>query len=202
MKCSKCHKKNISKANYCQKCGKKFTDNEKTQNDSVLVVLGKIIKKIVDVVTLNFITDHPVVRIMYVLVVFLIGVYMVMTMGFRLRIIDGKLYDVRYNDDSKTYYVFVDNNNEENEQITQIDLQLYIPNRINKLDLTYFDEENNLISEEKYAKKDRITLNVNIDDNNYYIINDGNNKKDRMKVYVYYGDVLNKGVIDNEEKEG
>ena len=40
-----------------------------------------------------------------------------------------------------------------------------------------------IIGEHKYDKKEDIVLSANISSDNYYILNDGN---DKLKVFVYY----------------
>ena len=188
MKCVACKKRNMRKSNYCKKCGRKFTQEEKenAKKEGFDIVLEKI-KAVIDFFTLDFIFGNPIFKVLSVLVVLGIGIYMLVTMGWNLRVVESDVYDVKYNQNIDTYYVLL-NTKEEEEIKSEVDIELYVPNRIFTLDLKYYDENGNLLEEEEHQKDDRYTLAVNTETNNYYIISDHQNEKDQVKIYVYYGE--------------
>ncbi len=181
MKCKKCKKRNRSDANYCMKCGYKFTKEEK--EDAKEIYIPAILKKTYDYITLKVITENPVFRVLYVLVVLCIGIYMLISMGSSLRILESDLYEVNYNEKNNTFYVFVSND----KDINKISTLMYVPNKIDSIDLSYYKEDGTLLSQEKDIDREKVNLLVNNNSNNYYTIT-GNNK-DEIKVYVYYSEV-------------
>lgn len=188
MKCPQCRKKNLNKANYCQKCGYKFTDKDKEQiKENFFVAVLKRLDWIYDFFTGDWIKNNIFFRIFSVLIVLVIGLYMVYTMGWKLSLLNNEAYKVKYNEQLDTYYILIANNLKD-ENVKEIDAAFYIPNRINTLDLTYYDENNNIISQKEYEKKDRYSLNVNAKENNYYILANHNDPKEKLKIYVYYGE--------------
>lgn len=181
MKCKKCKKKNRSDANYCIKCGKKFTKEEKDQAEKLY--LPTILKKIYDILTLSFITDNLIVRGFYILFILGLGIYMLFSMGSHLRILNNENYEVNYNKNKNTYYIFID----KEKNLNTINAMMYVPNKIDKINLNYYDSKGKLIKKKKNIKKNYINLIINKKENNYYKIT-GNNKEE-IKVYVYYSEV-------------
>ena len=169
MKCHECGKHNMKKANYCKKCGYKFTEEEKKhKNNSIVVTILTWVKRFYEAITLKIFTDSKIVQALYVLGVFAIGIYMVLTMGNSLRILESDIYDVKYNQKTEEYYIFLDQDQNE----SKVDVQLYVPNRVEKLHLAYYHEDGSMIEEETYKKEDKITLSVNKTENNYYMLSD------------------------------
>lgn len=189
IKCSECSKENISKANYCKYCGKLISEKEKENaSKSIAVVWLERLKKVINIITLDFVKGNKVLKIAYVVIVFLVGIYMLCTMGSSLKVVDNEFYDVKYNKSSQEYYLFL-----EDEESRKVDLQLYVPNKINDLNIGYYDDEGLLLFDEHYSKDDAITLLANKDLDNYYVISDSNNKNNKIKIFVY-----SKDVMDNE----
>ena len=180
MNCSKCKKKNIKKALYCKYCGNKFTqrEKEKAENEGLVALLKKI-KKWYEACTLKVITDN----IIFKLLVIGAGIYNFVKIGnsSKTQILDSEKYNIFYNSDKEEYYIVIDDNLKDEE--LSIPLNLYVPNKVNNLNLTYYNEKNEIIGEHKYDKKEDIVLSANISSDNYYILNDGN---DKLKVFVYY----------------
>lgn len=188
MKCPQCKKKNLNQANYCQKCGRKFTDSEKEAvKENFFVAVMERIQLAKDLVTFDFITGHPIFKILSVLIVLAVGIYMVATKGYQLRVLDSNIYQVEYNQKLKTYYVLLPNQSKK-KSVKEVDVLLYVPNRIKKLDLAYYDEEGKLLQQSQRKKKERYTLTVNTEENNYYILSNHQDKKEKVKIYVYYGE--------------
>ncbi len=187
MNCSKCKKKNIKKANYCKFCGNKFSQEEREEayNKGFVAKLKKI-KKWYELCSLKVITDNIIFKIIILLVVIGIGFYNFFAVGKsdNLTIIDNNIYDVTYNEKLDEYYVVIINN--ENEDALRLALDLYIPSKVDCLNLKYYDENNKNISSEEFKTTDEIILTANTVSNNYYIISDKNDSENKIKVFVYY----------------
>lgn len=186
MKCPRCSKKNLNKANYCLKCGYKFKakDKENIKENFFVTIMNKI-SDFKDFITGDWLKNNNYVRVFSILFVLAIGLYMVLTMGYKLRLLNNEAYDVKYNEQLDTYYILIDG--DQTEETKEVDAAFYVPNRISKLDLTYFDENDEVISEETHEKEDRYQLTVNTTENNYYILSNHDDPKERLKIYVYYG---------------
>lgn len=187
MKCPHCRKNNLNKANYCQKCDYKFTkEDKKNIKENILVKILSKLSDFKDLITGDLFKNNNFVRIGSIIIVLAIGLYMVFTMGYKLNVLNNDAYQVKYNEELNTYYILLDKKN--NDEEVQVDAAFYVPNRINKLDLTYFDENNMVISEKTYDKKDYYPLLVNTKANNYYILSNHDNPEEQLKIYVYYGE--------------
>ncbi len=189
MKCCKCCKKNLNKANYCVKCGYKFTSTDKKQiKKNIFVVILEKLDWLHDFLTGDWLKNNIFFRIFSILIVLGIGLYMVFTMGWHLRLLNNEAYTVKYNEQLDTYYILINNANDLEEKVKEIEAAFYIPNRINSLDLTYYDENANVISQKEYAKNDYYVLNVNTKENNYYVLANHDDQNEKLKIYVYYGE--------------
>ena len=198
MKCESCKKKNMRKANYCKKCGRKFTEEEKENAKKVGIdVILDAYTTVKDFITLEMFTNIKIVKVFFVLLVLAVGIYMVCTRGWNLRVVQGEDYIVKYNQEKDTYYVLFDYQFQEEPPLEEVDVSVYVPNRIETLDLEYYDESNNLLETEEHAKEDRYTLTVNLKENNYYILSNHDKKEEKVKIYVYYVDYGEK----NEKEE-
>ena len=188
MKCNKCKNENILKANYCQKCGEKFTDKEKEEAYNK-TIFGKIdfIKKIKDIATLNVITGNIIFKIASLLIVLGIGIYFLLKMGINTKILNSNDYQIFYNENAKEYYLLVDDSKD------SIELKLYRPNRTKNLTIYTYDLNDEEKDKKEVTKDDKIILNTYKDD--YHIIKTeySNKKKDNLKLYIYHkSDIKNK----------
>lgn len=181
MKCESCKSKNVLKANYCQKCGKKFTEEEKEAAYNK-TIFGKIdsIKKIFDVATLNAITGHIIFKIVSLLIVLGIGIYFLLSMGINTKILDSSYYEVFYNKESDEYYLLVDDNKD------SVELNIYRPNRAKEINVYTYDLNDKEKNKVVLSKDDKITLNTYQDD--YHIIESkySNNKQENIKLSLYH----------------
>ena len=181
MKCHKCKSENILKANYCQKCGEKFTDKEKDEayNKTIYGKIDSLIK-IKDIATLNVITGNIIFKILSLLIVLGIGLYFLLTMGINTKILNSKDYEIFYNKESSEYYLIVDDNK------NSIELSLYRPNRTNEMNIYTYDINDKEKNKTSVSKDDIITLNTYQDD--YHIIESkySNNTQDILKIFVYH----------------
>ena len=178
MKCIKCKTKNINKANYCKKCGYHFSkkEQEASRKWSFVWFLEKK-DKIMSIIDLSIITDNIFFKIASIVLILGVGVYSILTNGINLKLLESKDYKIQYNTSLSEYYLLV---NQE-----QTNLNLYIPNRTEKLIIKHLNG-NELIEEKEYNGEE-IVLDSNTYDE-YYLIEAtyDNNNLDRIKLYVYY----------------
>lgn len=187
MKCHNCHKDNIRKANYCKMCGTEFTKKEKEEASrqgltGILITLTDWYEK----VTLQKITGHIAFQIASVILVLGIGLYFIFTNGTNLNVLSSDEYNLEYNSKNKEYYVLLDKEDRVNQLETA--LELYVPNRIDQLKVTYYDDNDNVLSEKDFSPEDQILVSANLSQDNYYVISNPKNKKENIKIFVYYED--------------
>ena len=187
MKCQKCYKENLKKAKYCRYCGQKFTDKERKkalyQGFDGLLRRGE---KWYKTCTLKIITDNIWFKVLSVLVFLFAGCYFYLSVGNKMLILNHEEYQIEYNEAKKEYYLFYDPDAYVTNQ-EKLFLSMFIPNHIDKLSIAYYNADNTLIEEQIIDKDENIILNVNRDADCYYVISD-NNKKEKIKVYVYLGE--------------
>ena len=181
MKCHKCKNENLLKANFCQKCGEKFTEKEKEEAYNK-TIFGKIdfLKKIKDIVTLDVITSNIIFKIVSLLVVLGIGLYFLFTVGINTKILNSQDYQVFYNKENSEYYLLIDDNKD------SIELNLYRPNRIKEMTIYTYDLNGNEKAKTTVSKDDKITLNTYQDDYHTIESNYSNEEQDNLKIYVYH----------------
>ncbi len=192
MKCPKCNTKNIIKANYCKKCKYHFTseEQEKAYNKTVFHFFD-IIEEWYNHLTLETITSHILFKIGSVLVVLAIGLYYWFTMGINTRILKSDVYDVYQNKKNKEYYIVLKDNI---DNVEDIKLNMYIPNRLKKLNINKYDLNNEL--KEKMDTNNKEELKFKVYDEDYYIITSvySNKKSEDLKIYIYRKGDIEKGV--------
>ncbi len=184
MQCSKCKKENIKKANYCQGCGRKFSEEEKEKARNTGII-GKIRhwEEVIDGNPIKRFFDNPVVKAIPIIALLAFGFYNIYKMGSDLTILKGDDYEITYNSDKDEYYVVT----KEPPLDGKVYLNMYIPNKIDKLTVSHFDENGSLLESVDKDKKDEIVLNANTTENLYYTITDNLEEPITYKVYIYYG---------------
>ena len=190
LKCPKCNTKNIVKASYCKECNYEFTEEEQDKAYKK-TIFGRLetLETWYNHLTLSTITDHIAYKILMLLIVLGLGLYYFFTRGIDTAILDSKNYDVYYNNKAKEYYVVTDEKNSE------INLEIYLPNRVMQLDIEHYNLDNKLLDKTVYEEGKDIVLKTYKSD--YYILKSTyETKTDKLKVYVYP-----KNRIDFESKE-
>lgn len=174
MKCIKCKYKNPYQANYCYKCGNKFTEEErkKASNEGITGLL-KTGRKLYDALTLSTITSNIYFRIISVLIVLGIGIYGIIIHGYKLKIEESDSYTYQYNKKLDEYYLYTKDN--------ETKVNLYSLGNNDKMTVEYYGEDDRLISRCDYLPED-IILNANSFSDNYYVLKTNN---DNIKIYVY-----------------
>ena len=177
MKCVKCKTKNIIKASFCKKCGYKFSDLEKkTARKKTLIGKIEFLEKLYNKFSLKFITDHILFKILTLLIVLIIGIYFWVKNGLDLKLLNSDYYEVQYNINLNEYYLITEKN--------ETPLNLYIPNRIEDINIIHYDKANNVIEQIEYNKKEDIILEAYSED--YYVLEAlyKNDKKQKIKIFV------------------
>lgn len=173
MKCIKCKEKNISSANYCQKCGNKFSEEEKKQaHKKTLVGKLELAEKAYKVCTLKVITDHIIFKISSIIILIIGGLFLVFNNGNKVKILDDSQYVLEYNTKLDEYYIKTTND--------KISLKLYVPNKASDLTIMHMANENKL-EEKTIEKNEEIILNVNNEDE-YYLLKSNVND---LKIIIY-----------------
>jgi len=177
MKCIKCGTKNITKANYCKHCAYKFSKEEqKAARRKTFIGKIEILENAYKVCTLKKFTGHILFKIASLLIVLFIGISYWIKDGLDLKFLDSDDYSIEYNTLEKEYYLMTAND--------KVLLNLYIPNRTEKIMIMHYDENDNKLEEKKYAPKDEIILETK--EKEYYVLNINylHNDKDSFKLYV------------------
>lgn len=179
MTCPKCSTKNIVKASYCKECKYEFTEEEQDKAYSK-TIYGKLekVEEWYNHLTLATITDHIAFKIITILIVLLGGLYYYFTRGIDTCILQSNQYEVYYNENTDEYYLVID------ETTTDIKLNLYIPNRVMKIDIEHYDIEDKLLEKEEFEEDKGINLKAYKSD--YYIIKSVYETTTKnMKIFVY-----------------
>ena len=186
MKCKKCFTKNINSANYCNNCGNKFTEQDRKKAKKWTPVwFLEGYDKIMSYIDLSFLEDHiksKALKVLYkissILIVLAIGIYLLISRGINVKILEGEDYKVQYNSELEEYYLLSDKE--------ETKLNLYIPNRAKEITVQLLDKENKIVEENNYDTNASIILDKN-ENGNYYIfeIKYGNNNLDKLKIYIY-----------------
>lgn len=180
MKCSKCAEENIIKANYCQKCGNKFSDKEKEKAYNK-TVYGKydLFKKWYSRLSLEAFTSHIIFKIASLVIILAVGIYTLLTIGINTKILNSDDYEIFYNEKEAVYYLLVD------DKLDEVNVYLYKPNRLSNLNIVHYDNDDNVLDEVNYEDNKEIILKTYNDD--YYVLESkySNNKMENLKVIVY-----------------
>lgn len=172
MKCKNCKTENILKADYCKACGNQFTEKEKKKayNRTVFGLIDNILN-LKSYITFDFITGNKWFKAVSLLVLVLYSFLVFKINGNQMRILDSRDYDVEYNKTTKEYYLVTDE--------TEIGLELYIPEKVEKITLVTVDKNENMVNKTAYDTNQQPILSYN---KNYHYIVQSN--KQQMEMYV------------------
>ena len=177
MKCIKCKTNNITKANYCKNCAYNFSEKEqKIARRKTLIGKLEWIEDIYEVCSLKVITNHILFKVFSIVLILSFGVYLWLSNGLSLKLLNNDNYKIQYNKSQDEYYVISTQN--------KIPIDLYVPERYEKIIIKHFDENNNMIESHDFLKTDIITLESN--DNGYYILEAVyKEKSEQLKIFAY-----------------
>lgn len=188
MKCSKCKKKNIKKANFCRNCGNPFSEKEQKEAEKKgLVANLKKFDDYYETCQLKKITDNKFVKYGILAGVIAIGIYNVATMGSDIKLLESDAYNLSYNEENNEYYLEV-KDTDDIDKIGTAYLKMYIPNRVDTIYIDYYAEDGTKKDSKKVGSKEPIELSANTDANNYYLVSDNDASDDPFKIFVYYED--------------
>ena len=174
MKCSKCGKRNVTQANYCIRCGNRFTNDERNKSKSILRVIVNI-KKWYANTPIKKITDSTFYKIGTILVNIINGIVCILLNGNYLKLMESDNYSYTYDNNIGAYRLYL-NKDESN-------INLYLPHKVNKFYVNVYDKSDNVISKNVYD--DINDIKVVLDENNYYEISCSKNKTKRNTIKVY-----------------
>ena len=151
MICKECGTKNRIKASYCISCGHQFTDQQRDEAYSK-TVFGWIekIENIWSILTLDKITGSSLFKIVSLVIVILLGGYSVYKNGTQFRPLEHDNYELQYNQKVNEYYLI--------SELDSFEVSLYLPKTAEELIVLQLNENNELISEQKYLLSDDIVL--------------------------------------------
>lgn len=178
MKCKKCKKRNVIQANYCIKCGNRFSNIEKN-----IAEKRSILKKIVDLkkwysnTKFKKITDSIPYKIGTIIGTIIAGLILMYLNGNYLKLEESNNYTYTYDKNKNAYYLYL-NENESN-------INLYLPHKINKFYVSLYNEEDKIIKENEYTDINDIKIILDENENNYYMISYSKNKNKRNTIKVY-----------------
>lgn len=178
MKCIKCREVNINKANYCKKCAYKFSKEEqKIARSNTFVGKLELLEKAYSVCKLKIITDHILFKIFSIIFILSIGIYIWINNGIDLKLLNSEEYKVQYNIKEEEYYLISEKD--------KISLNLYIPNRVENIEINHYSKDKKIIEKLEYNKDGDIILEAHSED--YYIlkVNYLHNKSTKLKIYVF-----------------
>ena len=179
MKCPKCSTKNIVKASYCKECKYEFTEEEQ-EKAYKKTFFGRLegLETWYNHLTLSTITDHIAYKILMLLIVLGLGLYYYFTRGIDTNILESESYTVYYNNKDKEYYLVTE------DDIEEIVLNLYLPNRVMELDIEYYGLDNKLIDKEVFEEGKDIKLKAYKSDY-YMLVSKYEIETEKLKVFVY-----------------
>lgn len=178
MKCIKCTEENINKANYCKKCAYKFSKKEQEiARKHTFVGKLELLEKVYNVCKLKIITDHILFKILSVLFVLSVGIYVLLNDGIDLKLLNSKEYEIQYNTKNEEYYLISEKD--------KIPLNLYVPNRVENIEIKHYSKDGKMLEKNKYVKGDDIILEAYSED--YYIlkVNYLHDSSEKIKIYVF-----------------
>lgn len=173
MKCSKCGKRNVIQANYCIKCGNRFSKEDKLNAKSLFKVIVNI-KKWYANTPIKKITDSTIYKIGTIVIILLIGIFTMLLNGNYLKLLESNNYSYSYDEKINAYHLYL-NEDESN-------INLYLPHKIDKFYVQSYDNDNNLISENIYDDVNDIKIVL---DCNYYVISYSKHKTKRNTIKIY-----------------
>ncbi len=173
MKCCKCKYDNRIKANYCYKCGYKFTEEEKNAafNETSVGQLENIEDKISNL----DIRNHKWYKVLSVIVTLGIGLFYLFTYGFRFKILESPNYKIQYNKKVDEYYIITEE--------SEVGIDLYAPGNDGKVKITLYNDDKEVLSSNTVSKDKKVILTDN-GPKDYYILE---NKDKKLKVIVLGG---------------
>lgn len=172
MRCIKCRKENINKANFCKYCAYQFSKKEQKAAKR-RTIPGKLefLESIYNLKGLNFIFGSNIFKIVFCVFMILVNVYVYYTSANHLKLLNSEEYSIEQKSDE--YYIKVSKDN--------VNLLLFVPKKIDDLKVKHMSLDNQILNEFSYENGAKLLLGVN-ESGDYYLIDA---EKESLKVYVY-----------------
>ncbi|MBP3936738.1 MAG: zinc ribbon domain-containing protein [Clostridia bacterium] len=171
MICKQCQHQNIVSAQYCERCGAPFTEEER-QAAYDATVYGKIDKweERKSVVTLEKFTSHPIFRIAVLAVILVVGLLLGRPHGNEMTVLEGDGYTVSQHTETGDLYLLTAQE--------EVSVELYLPQKAEAITLIAPDGETKDVDIEK-----GITLPVA--EQAYTFTADYGNGQETLTVFVW-----------------
>ncbi len=179
MKCIKCRTVNVHNANFCMNCSYKFSEREQESAEKwTFIGIIKRIEKFKESVSFGWLLDHLAFKIGSIIGVLAIGLGIMLTNGIEFKIVESDNYVGSYNEKLDEYYLY--------SKKDEIELNLYIPKKIDGLVIKHFDNNDKVLSDIEYDDITDIVLDTN-GSNDYYTLEAkySENDKDMIKLFIY-----------------
>lgn len=175
MICKNCKTKNITKAQYCRNCGNAFTD-EQRQAAYDRTIFGKIdkLEEWKGYVTLEFITGHPIFKIVVLVAILVWGIFLGRTNGNQMLILESDAYQVQQNVTTGEYYVLTEQDS--------VSLALYLPRKAEAVQLQAIVNDA-VVQEKSFAAEEQPRLESGAAEY-YYITADYGDSTEKITVYL------------------
>lgn len=185
--CPNCSYPNTLKSSFCKNCGDKIpAETKDAVIKKTIYYKLELVKKWYDHLTLSTITSHPFFRACIIGLILGYGGANLIFKGSNIAIEKDTNYDIIYSEKLKEYYLIVP------ENIDKVPINLYIPSRLDNMDILHYREDGVLLESEKYKEDEKIYLTTY--DEDYFILNASYLKTDKetaLKVYIYNEDKVN-----------
>jgi len=175
MNCLKCGETNVTKAQFCKKCGREFSDEERDEAYEK-TVYGKIekLEKLQSYISLEAITTHPIFRIAVLLLILIWGLYVGRPNGHEMTILRSDSYQVSQNETNEDYYVLTRQNT--------VTLRMYFPQEPKTIRLQTYQNDG-VLEELEFTVDDLIRVERD-PDVSYRIEADYGSKTEAIRLYV------------------
>ncbi len=176
MLCKKCNTENLLKADYCQACGNKFTQEEKDDayGKTIFGKFEKLEEYISYLKPVELIKGNKFFRIGVLVVIVLYSLFVLKTNGNNLRIEESSNYEVLMNKDTQAYFLV--------SETASVNVDLHIPRKAESLTVYNVDNNGEILYSENYALESGLSLAVSED---YHYVIQANFEKDVQSIEVY-----------------
>ena len=151
MKCKHCGQENVVQASYCIHCGRAFSEEEKKEAFGK-TIWGRLQKlhELRVIADLSVITGNRIFRALFLLGLLFIGFLFSHNQGSQLRLLESPDYRLAYNETTKEYYLFSDQE--------EILLQLYLPGKPEGIRVSSLNEEGEVLETKELSTSETPVL--------------------------------------------
>jgi len=180
MLCKKCNTENLLKADYCQNCGSKFTQEEKdvAYGKTIYGRFEKLEQYAGYLKPVELIKGNKFFRVGVLVVIVLYSLFMLKIGGNHIRIAESSRYEVLQSKETGAYYIVTD--------MPSVNAEMHIPRGTENLTVHLVDNYGTVQNTDSYPLDAGISLQAN--ENYHYIIQTDSAKgSESIEVYVVMG---------------